>query len=110
MNHVLELLNVDLARIKELAQKNDFTIIRANPSIEHVFSELYTVPEQIRYGYIRVKVLELLLILTGLETIKDKAKAHAFPEAQIEVIKQVHGLYAKLVELQTESANWQLNK
>lgn len=90
MKKILELLNVDLARIKELAQKNDFTIIRANPSIEHVFSELYTVPEQIRYGYIRVKVLELLLILTGLETIEDTAKTHAFPEAQIEVIKQVH--------------------
>ena len=90
MKKILELLSVDLVRIKELAQKNDFTIIRANSSIEHVFSELSTVPEQIRYGYIRVKVLELLLILTGVDAIEDTAKAHAFPEAQIEVVKQVH--------------------
>ncbi len=31
---------------------------------EHIFSELYTVPEKIRLGYIRVKILELLLVMT----------------------------------------------
>lgn len=46
----------------ELAQMRDFTIIRANQTIEHIFSELYTVPEKIRFGYIRVKILELFHI------------------------------------------------
>lgn len=57
MRHVLELLSVDIDRIRELSRMRDFTLVRANPTVQHIFSELYTVPEQIREGYIRVKVL-----------------------------------------------------
>ncbi len=75
MRKVLELLSVNLDLIKELSQ---------------IFSELYTIPEKIRYGYIRVKVLEVLLVLTGLNLIEDKSEPIHFSEAQIEVIKQIH--------------------
>ena len=57
MRHVLELLSVDIDRIRELSRMRDFTLVRANPTVQHIFSELYTVPEQIRESYIRVKVL-----------------------------------------------------
>lgn len=90
MRNVLELLTVDLTKIKALSQANDFTIIRANQTIEHVFSELYKVPTAIRHGYIRVKVLELLLILTELNPSDTPAKHTCFPAAQIEIIKQIH--------------------
>lgn len=54
---------------KELAErlcgdKNSF-IIRSEQAIEHIFSELYHVPENIKPGYFKVKVLELLLVLSG---------------------------------------------
>lgn len=39
---------------------------RSSPRVEHVFSELYAVPEDIRAGYFKVKILELLLFLTTL--------------------------------------------
>ena len=65
-------------------------MIRANPTIEHIFSELYTVPEKIRYGYIRVKVLELLLILTELNPTANQTDHLHFSEAQIEKVKQIH--------------------
>ena len=92
MRNILELLSVDLGRIRELSQIREFTIIRANPTVEHIFSELYTVPEKIRYGYIRVKVLELLLVLTELDPGMDKTdRTPHFSEAQIEIVKQVHG-------------------
>ena len=90
MEQVLELLEVDLARIKALAQADAFTIIRADPVVEHVFSELYKVPSAVRRGYIRVKVLELLLILTGLEPMKSSDKPAYFPAVQIETVKQIH--------------------
>ena len=90
MEKVLELLAVDLTRIKALSQAEEFTIIRANPTIEHIFAELYKVPTVIRRGYIRVKVLELLLTLTGLDPAEDTAKRTYFPAAQIETIKQIH--------------------
>ena len=90
MQNVLELLAVDLARIRALSQAEEFTIIRADPTIEHIFSELYRVPPSIRLGYIRVKVLELLLVLTGLESAAGSAKPAYFPAAQIETVKRIH--------------------
>lgn len=90
MRQVLELLAVDLDRIRELSQRQDFTIIRANPTVEHIFSELYKVPAKIRHGYIRVKVLELLLVLTELQPAETGAERARFSETQIEAVKQIH--------------------
>ena len=90
MKNILELLNVDLERICELSRIREFVIIRANTTIEHIFSELYTVPKKIRYGYIRVKVLELLLVLTELDITMTRPERSHFTEAQIKVIKHIH--------------------
>lgn len=90
MEKVLKLLCVDLARIKEISEVREFTLIRANETIEHIFSELYTVPEKIRGGYIRVKVLELLLVLTEINPAEDRSEAVQFSKTQIESIKQIH--------------------
>ena len=90
MKKVLELLDVDFTRIKALSQADEFTIIRANPTMEHVFSELYKVPSTIRRGYIRVKILELLLILTELDPTEAPDRHIYFPAAQIKTIKQIH--------------------
>ena len=95
MRSVLELLSVDLDRIKELSKMREFVIIRADQTVEHIFSELYKVPEKIRYGYIRVKVLELLLVLTGLDLEKEKSNHVHFPKAQIEVVKEIHEFLIK---------------
>lgn len=90
MRNILELLSVDLERIRELARMQDFTIIRANQTIEHIFSELYRVPEKLRHGYIRVKVLEILLVLTGLNPVEDKSRHVHFSGTQIAVVKKLH--------------------
>ena len=90
MRKVLELLSVDLERIRELSRRQEFIMIRANSTIEHIFSELYTVPGQIRLGYIRVKILELLLVLTELDPREDPGEHARFTEQQIEIIKQIH--------------------
>lgn len=90
MKKVLELLAVDLNRIKALSQVDEFTIIRANETIEHVFSELYKVPDVIRRGYIRVKVLELLLILTEIKIDSAPINHPYFPATQIKIIKEIH--------------------
>ena len=42
-------------------------VARSSPRVEHIFSELYTVPEGIRRGYLSVKLLELLLALSVWE-------------------------------------------
>ncbi len=92
MKYVLELLSVDMERIQELSRMREFIMIRANETTSHIFSELYRVPEKIRLGYIRVKVLELLLVLTELDISEDKSEHARFSGVQIEVIKKVHAL------------------
>ena len=90
MKRILQLLSVNLEKISNISKTHSFTIIRANQSIEHIFLELYKVPEEIRYGYIRVKILELLLVLTGFDLKKNNSEHVYFSDVQIDAIKQVH--------------------
>ena len=46
--------------------------------------------EQNEYGYIRVKILELLLVLTGFDLKKNNSEHVYFSDVQIDAIKQVH--------------------
>lgn len=90
MKTILELLCIDVEQIRERSGRQEFTMVRANPAIGHIFSEMETVPPSIRLGYIRVKVLELLLVLTGFEPGKQPSRETHFSRVQIEQIKQVH--------------------
>ncbi|MBR3294514.1 MAG: helix-turn-helix transcriptional regulator [Oscillospiraceae bacterium] len=62
------LRDVDV-RISVLSEKfcgaSPWFAARSSSGIEHVFSELYHVPPEIRKGYFKVKILELLLFLSA---------------------------------------------
>ena len=68
---MLEDVNV---RPRAIAEKfcadSSFFAARASSSVRHIFSELYSVPEDIRKGYFKVKILELLLFLSALPVQK----------------------------------------
>ena len=66
-------------------------VIHGAPSVDHIFQELYAVPEQIKLPYFRIKVLELLLYLDALELPKDAEKPY-FYKSQVEKVKAVHRL------------------
>ena len=56
-------------KIKErFCEDRPYFIARSNASFEHIFSELYAVPEAIREGYFKIKILELMLFLSAFET------------------------------------------
>ena len=63
--------------------------LRQLPNIAHIFSELYTVPESIRKGYHKVKVLEVLLFLSSLEPERDELHQRRFSRKQVELAKEV---------------------
>lgn len=46
-------------------------VIHSNDFVEHIFAELYSVPEKIKKDYLKLKILELLLFLDDFER-KDK--------------------------------------
>lgn len=63
-------------------------IARANPSFAHIFSELYAVPEKIRKGYFKIKVMELLLFLSGLE-LKEEPADRVYTKQQVSLAKKI---------------------
>lgn len=77
---------------KELEMKfcseKPYSIMRENISIEHIFSELYSVPENIRKGYHKVKVLELLLFLSGLDYKGESEERRYFSRSQVTTAKE----------------------
>lgn len=90
MTMILELLSVDLSRIFELSRKQDFYIVRASETVQHIFSELYTVQERIKTSYIKVKLMELLLMLTELDFDTGKVDYVYYSQAQRNCIRQIH--------------------
>lgn len=68
------------------------TVIHGMNSIEHIFSELYTVPEKIKRPYFKIKVLELLLYLEALELPDQPSEKPYFYKTQVETTKAI-GLF-----------------
>ncbi len=83
------LQDVDV-RISTLSEKfcgdSPWFAARSSASVEHVFSELYRVPPEIRKGYFKVKVLELLLFLSAYPV---KPRRQSYSRTQVELAKNV---------------------
>ena len=55
---------------------------------EHIFEEMYHVPESIRLPYLKIKVLELLLYLQAMEVSPDEDTPY-FYKTQVEKVKAI---------------------
>lgn len=83
----LDGLNIDLRGLStKLKSMNSGFVARANSSFEHIFSELYAVPKQIKTGYFKVKLLEVLLYLSVLEMEFDN---RTFTKSQVDIVKEI---------------------
>lgn len=91
LNSFLEGVDVEPAALikKFHLDENFFFALRQQPSIEHLFSELYTVPKSQRKGYFKVKILEIFLFLNGLEPELTQKEQRALNGGQVELAKAV---------------------
>lgn len=64
-------------------------IARSEQYVEHIFSELYSVPDSIRDGYFKVKILELLLVLSGIQTEAKEESGHRLHSEQVRLAKEI---------------------
>lgn len=64
-------------------------VVHGAGSIEHIFGELYAVPEKIKRSYFKIKILELLLYLEALELPENPAEKPYFYRTQVEKVKAV---------------------
>ena len=97
----LEDVNV---RPKELARRlckdENCFIIRSQAYIEHIFSELYSVPEDGKKGYFKIKILELLFVLGSVSPEKNSASALSLSNMQADLAKKAAAWLSENLERQ----------
>ena len=89
-NEIFSEFNIDINLIsKKLTLNNDIYIMRATQQIQHIFMEMYSVDDDVKVDYLKIKVLELLLFLShsDFEMIQDKKRY--YPKNQIETVKSI---------------------
>lgn len=87
-------IDIEIIREKTLSN-NGYFVMRAADMIEHIFYELYHVPDSVKEGYIKLKTMELLMFLSRTN-IEDKIKKREyFPKHQVEKIKEIREFLIK---------------
>jgi AraC-like DNA-binding protein len=90
ISSVLNDISIDLYGLRDkLCFNNQCFIMRAKDSVEHIFSELYTVPDKVKYGYFKLKVLELLLFLSVVDISHSKNECQYFHKSQVGIVKAI---------------------
>lgn len=99
LNQVPRCLNCILSDVdvepRRLLQKFDledrsFHYLRKNKHLAHIFEEFYAIPEPVRKGYLKVKVLEVLLFLTGMELPEYDNPRRKLSKTQIQIARDAH--------------------
>ena len=67
------------------------TALAGNETMQKIFQALYLPAEEIRLAYQKIKVLELLLVLSQMEIDREKHLTEYRAE-QVEIIRQIHDL------------------
>ena len=81
---------IDILSFKEkfCADGNCF-VMRAKNEIDHIFSELYSVPNCLQKPYFKLKVQELLLFLHMVDVAKEKQR-EIYTAPQVEIVREIH--------------------
>lgn len=82
--------DIDFIGFKEKFCDNDSSFVMpAKDEIEHIFSELYCIPEGIQKPYFKLKIQELLLFLCMIDVQKENQRAK-YMSPQVEIVKEIH--------------------
>ncbi len=89
VNCILEDVSIDLNALfsKFLFDRPIFTL-KAQPCFQHIFSEMYSIPNSIKKGYLKIKVLELLLFLSGMRVPEKSGRRNYYARTRIAAAKQ----------------------
>lgn len=86
-------LHVDLHALSEkFCPDSKEILLRSHEPLNHLFAQLYHVPQSIRTDYDRIKIAELLLLLDTVDPAQMMQQRQYFPANQTEKIKQIHAL------------------
>ncbi len=93
MSDLLDLFSIDLSEIEKVFQLATRPFIMHGDIFpDHIFNELYHVPEYIRKEYLRVKILELLISLKMIDPSTIGETRPYFYKTQVEKVKAIMAL------------------
>ena len=93
--HLMDDFSVDVAALREkFCPGGHNFIMRSSQQLDHIFSELYNMPEHNRSTYFKIKVMELFFFLQELDVSAASEARPYFYRTQVDKIKS-------MVELQT---------
>lgn len=94
---IMKTLSIDLNRVKALTEnENSLFMLRKSEAADHIFSELYTVRENHRAGYLKLKIPELLLFLTDIDI--PRAEECFLDRESVRTVKSVHDLIVSYIK------------
>lgn len=87
---LLKLFSIDLNELEQRFSVNSQPfIMHGDYSPDHIFHELYQVPDSIRNEYLRVKVLEMLISFKAIEPEVTGENRPYFYKTQVEKVKSI---------------------
>ncbi len=89
VNCILEDVSIDLnALFSRFLQGGPICMLKAQPCFQHIFSEMYSIPNSIKKGYLKIKVLELLLFLSGMRLPEKNGRRDYYTRTRVAAAKQ----------------------
>ena len=86
---LLQLSQIDLHRLKaRLFSDRPYFLVRKTEAVEHIFTELYHAPSELKESYIRLKFMELLLFL-GTAEVQSESGQRYFYKTRVEAVKAI---------------------
>ena len=73
------------------------TALAGSEAVQYIFKAFYQSPEEIRLAYQKIKVLELLLVLSRMETGREK-RLTEYRSEQVEIIRRIHDQLTRNME------------
>ena len=88
---VLEELQLDIEGMKyAFCKKERCFVLHEKEEFEHLFAELYRVPDQIRERYYKLKVMEILLFLSAIDVTNEQIENRYFNKEIVASVKEIH--------------------
>lgn len=86
---LLKDVNVEpTALADKLCREDGCFIVRNRNYIEHIFSELYSVPESHKKGFFKIKILELFFVLSWIDRSENDISSVSLPKPQVQLAKK----------------------
>ena len=91
---------------RKLCGEKEYFILRSQSSmeIERIFSDFYFAPEKYKSGYFKVKILELLLLLSEVGTKENAALSLSLSCCQVSLAKKIAAYLSSNTKLKINTA------